>query len=96
MQPLATHSTPMSECSESYMKSYLDSSIPFDVDDTMPLATHAMSINDNFDVWPSNSVSTLAAVDIVIGSSTAATASPAQSCSVNFFGARDWPYRFFS
>ncbi|KAJ1939442.1 hypothetical protein GGF37_004398 [Kickxella alabastrina] len=76
MQPLATHFTPMSECSESYMKSYLDSSIPFDVDDTMPLATHAMSINDNFDVWPSNSVSTLAAIDIVIGSSTAATASP--------------------
>ncbi|KAJ2723550.1 hypothetical protein GGI07_002588 [Coemansia sp. Benny D115] len=41
-----------------------DTFIPFDMDDTMPMATHHLTGLDNFDVWPSSSAATLAAADM--------------------------------
>ncbi|KAJ2846863.1 hypothetical protein J3B02_004301 [Coemansia erecta] len=42
-----------------------DAPIPFDVDDTLPLATHRMTGSDSFfDIWPESSASTLAAISI--------------------------------
>ncbi|KAJ2364328.1 hypothetical protein IW150_006510, partial [Coemansia sp. RSA 2607] len=55
--------------------SVFDASIPFDVDDTLPLVTPHMTGNDNFDFWPASSASTLATVDIA--AATGATVSPA-------------------
>ncbi|KAJ2543118.1 hypothetical protein EV175_006005 [Coemansia sp. RSA 1933] len=45
--------------------SITDTPIPFNIDDTIPLATHHFVSNDyNFDLWPSSSVSTAASMSI--------------------------------
>ncbi|KAJ1993123.1 hypothetical protein GGI26_001999 [Coemansia sp. RSA 1358] len=42
-----------------------DTPIPFNIDDTIPLATHHYtSSNDNFDLWPSSSESTITNMNI--------------------------------
>ncbi|KAJ1719388.1 hypothetical protein LPJ53_005843 [Coemansia erecta] len=58
----------------------VDAPIPFDFDDTLPLATPHMTPNDNFDIWPASSASTLVAVDI----SAAAAAAPSASMATLF------------
>ncbi|KAJ2228575.1 hypothetical protein H4R99_005967 [Coemansia sp. RSA 1722] len=50
-----------------------DAPIPFDMDDTLPLATHRMTGSDNFDIWPVSSASTLASIDVA-AAETLATA----------------------
>ncbi|KAJ1813118.1 hypothetical protein LPJ56_003576 [Coemansia sp. RSA 2599] len=55
-----------------------DTPIPFDVDDTLPLATHHMTGSDNFDFWPASSASTLAALNIAAAETLAAPAMTTQ------------------
>ncbi|KAJ1666004.1 hypothetical protein IW140_000570 [Coemansia sp. RSA 1813] len=56
----------ISEYMGGYTKhSITDTSIPFNVDDTIPLATHHFVSSDyNFDLWPSSSDSTVASMSI--------------------------------
>ncbi|KAJ2834221.1 hypothetical protein GGI24_000501 [Coemansia furcata] len=63
--------TMISEYLGSFKKT-LGPSIPFNADDTLPLATHHLLTDDNLDMWPSSSGPTLLGIDISAGENTRA------------------------